>query len=172
MSTPDAGDSGPDAPVADAGNSGLDAPVADAGAPGRAAPVADPVALWSAFKRAHEIVRARVIADAADAAGLSEPDLTILAELNKAGGSLRQSELATALGWDRTRVSHQLTRMGNRELVARERAGGGVTVTLTTAGREAITAVHPGLEAAVRRHFTDRLSAEEVKTLESILGRL
>lgn len=45
----------------------------------------DPVGLWSAFKRAHEIVRTRVIADAAEAAGLSEPDLTILANLNKAG---------------------------------------------------------------------------------------
>ncbi|MDI9830621.1 MarR family winged helix-turn-helix transcriptional regulator [Streptomyces sp. KAU_LT] len=143
----------------------------DAGTPGPDAAVLDPVALWSAFKRAHELVRARVIADAADAAGLSEPDLTILAELNKAGGSLRQSELATALGWDRTRVSHQLTRMGKRDLVARERAGG-VTVTLTATGRDAITAVHPGLEAAVRRHFTDRLSAEEVGVLESILGRL
>lgn len=33
-------------------------------------------------------------------------------------------ELATALGWDRTRLSHQLTRVAERELVARARAGG------------------------------------------------
>jgi DNA-binding MarR family transcriptional regulator len=134
-------------------------------------PALDPVDLWSAFKRAHEIVRARVIADAAEAAGLSEPDLTILVNLNKAGGSLRQSELAASLGWDRTRISHQLTRMGKRQLVTRERAGG-VTVTLTDTGRQAITTVHPGLDAAVRRHFTDKLSAQEIETLTSILGRL
>ncbi|MFB7598672.1 MarR family winged helix-turn-helix transcriptional regulator [Streptomyces sp. NPDC056160] len=131
----------------------------------------DPVGLWSAFKRAHEIVRTRVIVDAADAVGLSEPDLTILVNLNKAGGSLRQSELAAALGWDRTRISHQLTRMSKRELVTRERAGG-VTVTLTGTGRRAITAVHPGLDAAVRRHFTDKLSAQEIETLSSVLRRL
>ncbi|WP_316742935.1 MarR family winged helix-turn-helix transcriptional regulator [Streptomyces sp. MK7] len=131
----------------------------------------DPVGFWSAFKRAHEIVRTRVIADAAEAAGLSEPDLTILAGLNKAGGSLRQSELAASLGWDRTRVSHQLTRMSKRQLVTRERTGG-VIVTLTDTGRQAITAVYPGLDAAVRRHFTDKLSSQEIETLSSVLRRL
>jgi DNA-binding MarR family transcriptional regulator len=151
MSTPDRGDHEPDEPT------------------GEAAP--DPVDLWSAFKRAHEIVRSRVIADAAEAAGLSEPDLTILVNLNKAGGSLRQSELAASLAWDRTRISHQLTRMSKRQLVTRERAGG-VVVTLTDAGRQAITAVHPGLDAAVRRHFTDKLSAQEIETLSSALRRL
>ncbi|MFF1869493.1 MarR family winged helix-turn-helix transcriptional regulator [Kitasatospora herbaricolor] len=131
----------------------------------------EPVDFWSAFKRAHEVVRARVIADTAEAAGLSEPDLTILANLNKAGGSLRQSELAASLGWDRTRISHQLTRMGKRELVTRERAGG-VTVTLTDTGRAAITAVQPGLDTAVRRHLTDKLSAQEIETLSSVFRRL
>ncbi|MEV5700852.1 MarR family winged helix-turn-helix transcriptional regulator [Streptomyces anthocyanicus] len=131
----------------------------------------DPIGLWSAFKRAHEVVRTRVIADAAEAAGLSEPDLTILADLNKAGGALRQSELAASLGWDRTRVSHQLTRMSKRELVTRRRANG-VIVALTDAGHQAITAVYPGLDAAVRRHFTDKLSTQEVETLAAVLGRL
>ncbi|MEU2023189.1 MarR family winged helix-turn-helix transcriptional regulator [Streptomyces sp. NPDC016469] len=130
-----------------------------------------PVDLWSAFKRAHEAVRARVIADTADAAGLSEPDLTILVSLSKAGGSLRQSELAASLGWDRTRVSHQLTRMSKRDLIARERSGG-VTVTLTETGHRTVAAVHPGLEAAVRRHFTGKLTAQETETLDALLRRL
>lgn len=136
---------------------------------GDAAP--EPVDLWSAFKRAHEIVRARVITDTAEAAGLSEPDLTILVSLDKAGGALRQNELAASLGWDRTRISHQLTRMGKRGLVTRER-GDGVTAVLTDAGRRAVSDVGPGLDAAVRRHFTDKLSAQEIETLSSLLGRL
>jgi DNA-binding MarR family transcriptional regulator len=131
----------------------------------------EPVDFWSAFKRAYEVVRARVIADTAEAAGLSEPDLTILVNLDKAGGSLRQSELAASLGWDRTRISHQLTRMGKRGLVTRERTGG-VTVTLTDTGRATVTAVHPGLDTAVRRHLTDRLSAQEIETLSSVFRRL
>ncbi|WP_328902870.1 MarR family winged helix-turn-helix transcriptional regulator [Streptomyces sp. NBC_00441] len=134
--------------------------------------VSGPVDLWSAFKRAHEVVRARVIADTADAAGLSEPDLTILVSLSKADGSLRQSELAASLGWDRTRISHQLTRMSKRDLIARERSGGATVVTLTEAGHRTVAAVHPGLEAAVRRHFTDKLTARETETLASLLRRL
>lgn len=61
--------------------------------------------------------------------------------------------------------------MSKRQLVTRERAGG-VIVTLTDTGRQAITAVHPGLDAAVRRHFTDKLSAQEIETLNSLLRRL
>ncbi|MFL4909752.1 MarR family winged helix-turn-helix transcriptional regulator [Streptomyces sp. MMS24-I2-30] len=151
MSTPGGGATAPDEPVSDA------------------AP--EPVDLWSAFKRAHEVVRARVIADTAEAAGLSEPDLTILVNLSKAGGAQRQSKLAASLGWDRTRISHQLTRMDKRGLVTRERTSG-VTITLTDTGRQAITAVHPGLDAAVRRHFTDKLSEQEIETLNSVLRRL
>jgi DNA-binding MarR family transcriptional regulator len=140
---------------------------------GKADAESGPVDFWSAFKRAHEVVRARVIADTAEAAGLSEPDLTILVDLNKAGGALRQSELAASLGWDRTRISHQLTRMGKRGLVTRERAGAAtVTVTLTDAGCAAVAAVRPGLDAAVRRHLTDKLSAQEIETLTSVFRRL
>ncbi|MGI5160645.1 MarR family winged helix-turn-helix transcriptional regulator [Microbispora sp. CA-102843] len=131
----------------------------------------EPVDFWASFKRAHEVVRARVIADTAEAAGLSEPDLTILVNLGKAGGALRQSELAASLGWDRTRISHQLTRMSERGLVTRERARG-VTVTLTDNGRATIAAVHPGLDAAVRRHLTDKLTAQEIETLGSLFSRL
>jgi hypothetical protein len=58
--------------------------------------------------------------------------------------------------------------MGKRRLVARERAGG---VTLTDTGRQAITTVRPGLDAAVRRHFTDKHSAQEIETHSSALRR-
>ncbi|MFJ3089380.1 MarR family transcriptional regulator [Streptomyces sp. NPDC086838] len=112
-----------------------------------------------------------MIADTADAAGLSEPDLTILVSLSKAGGSLRRNEPAASLGRDRTRISHQFTRMSRRDLIAREWSGG-VTVTLTEEGRRTVAAVHPGLEAAVRRHFTDKLTAREAETPDALLRRL
>jgi len=130
----------------------------------------EPVDFWADFKRVHEVVRTRVIADTAEAAGLSEPDLSILVNLGKAGGALRQSELAASLGWDRTRLSHQLTRMSARGLVIRERTGG-VIVALTDTGRAAIAAAQPGLDAAVRRHFTGKLSAQEIETLASVFSR-
>jgi DNA-binding MarR family transcriptional regulator len=129
------------------------------------------VELWFAFKRAHEVVRARVLADVAEAAGLSEPDLVVLIQLNKAGGSLRQSELAAALGWDRTRTSHHLTRMADRGLLTRERSAG-VTVTLTETAHKMIDAVHPPLAAAVHDHFTGKLTPTELAALHSALDRL
>ncbi|MFF7329821.1 MarR family transcriptional regulator [Streptomyces sp. NPDC008150] len=161
MSTPDRGSAAPDGATTHAATTGHTAPHG----------ASEPVELWFAFKRAHEIVRARVLADTAEAAGLSEPDLTILINLNKAGGALRQSELGASLGWDRTRISHQLTRMGKRGLVTRERANG-VTVALTDSGRAAIVAVRPNLDEAVRRHFTGRLTAQEIEALTSALHKL
>lgn len=154
MSTPNGGSAAPDETVTTVADEAF-----------------DPVDLWSTFKRVHEVVRARVIADTAETVGLSEPDLTILVNLDKAGGALRQSELAASLGWDRTRISHQLTRMGKRGLVARER-GEGVTVRLTDSGRATVAAVHPGLDAAVRRHLTDRLTPLELATLDAVFRRL
>ncbi|GAA4946622.1 hypothetical protein AB0420_21470 [Streptomyces caelestis] len=59
--------------------------------------------------------------------------------------------------------------MGERQLVTRERAG---DVTLTDTGRQALTTVHPGLDAAVRGRFTDKLSAREIETQSSVLRRL
>ncbi|MEV5933151.1 hypothetical protein AB0L56_10480 [Streptomyces sp. NPDC052079] len=48
----------------------------------------------------------------------------------------------------------------------------GLTIVLTDAGPRAIIAVRPGLEAAVRRLFTDKLTAREIATLRSVLRRL
>ncbi|MDX6740080.1 MarR family winged helix-turn-helix transcriptional regulator [Actinocorallia sp. A-T 12471] len=127
--------------------------------------------LWFALKRAHEVVRARVLADVAESSGLSEPDLVILVQLDKAGGRLRQSELAAALGWDRTRLSHQLTRMASRDLLTRDR-GATVTVALTEAAHALITALQPRLESAVQRHFTSHLTPAERQAIGSALSRL
>ncbi|CAM3842967.1 MarR family winged helix-turn-helix transcriptional regulator [Kibdelosporangium persicum] len=128
--------------------------------------------LWLLWKRAYEMVRAAVIADMTAASGLSEAELSVLVHLHESGGVLRQNALAAALGWDRTRLSHLLTRMEKRDYIARGKVANGVEVTLRPAGRRTIDASVPALSAATRRHLLDRLGPDGTNALKDIVERL
>ncbi|MEV4805318.1 MarR family transcriptional regulator [Nonomuraea sp. NPDC049421] len=128
--------------------------------------------LWLRWKRAHELVRAAVVAETTAASGLSEAELSVLVCLHESGGSLRQNALAAALNWDRTRLSHLLTRMADRDYVARDKVPNGMEVALRPEGRNAINATLPTLEKATRRHLLDRLGPDDARTLKAITDRL
>ncbi|GGQ31247.1 MarR family winged helix-turn-helix transcriptional regulator [Streptosporangium pseudovulgare] len=128
--------------------------------------------LWLRWKRAYETVRTAVIAETTAASGVSEPELSVLACLHESGGSLRQNALAAVLGWDRTRLSHLLTRMADRGYVARGKVANGVEVALCPEGRHVIDATLPALEAATRRHLLDRLGPDGARTLKALADRL
>ena len=133
------------------------------------------LALWHAFKQAGESVRAAVGEEIARATGLSDPDFGILTRLADAGGSMRQNELAASMGWQRSRLSHQLTRMQTRGLVVRAdppAAVRGVTVEITDAGRAAAVSARPVHAVAVRRHLLDRLPVEDFPRLIEVLSQL
>ncbi len=128
--------------------------------------------LWLLWKRAYETTRAAIIADTTTASGLSEPELSVLVCLHESGGVLRQNAIATALGWDRTRLSHLLTRMEKRDYVARSKVANGVEVTLRPTGQRTIDASVPALEASTRRHLLDRLDPDDATALKEIVERL
>src|SRR5580704_15829308 len=87
----------------------------------------DEMALWHAWKQASETVRARVAADIATQTGLSDPDFGVLTRVAEdGGGRMRQNQLAASMGYHRSRLSHHLSRMRERGLIATEAAGGGV----------------------------------------------
>jgi DNA-binding MarR family transcriptional regulator len=134
----------------------------------------DPAAarLWSSWKRCHELVRAAVVSEVTAATAVAEPDLGVLIQLESADGVQRQNTLASALGWDRTRLSHLLTRMENRGYVTRRKITNGVEVMMTDAGHAAFTAAQPPFAAAIRAHFFDRLEADERLALQTILEKL
>jgi DNA-binding MarR family transcriptional regulator len=129
-------------------------------------------ALWTLWKRVHEVVRGSVIADVTAVAQVSDSELGVLVHLDIAGGVLRQNALAAATGWDRTRLSHLLTRMESRGYLARRKVAGGVELVLSESGARILDASRPPLEAAARRHFLDKLDAGDVADLRRILGRL
>ena len=88
---------------------------------------------------------------------------------------LRTRELGTEIGWDRSRLSHQISRMERRGLVAREECsedGRGSMVRLTDTGRSAIEGAAPAHAETVRRYFFDRLSEEELDALTAVFERL
>jgi DNA-binding MarR family transcriptional regulator len=128
--------------------------------------------LWLLWKRAHETVRAAVVADMTAASGLSESELSVLVCLYESGGVLRQNAIATVLGWDRTRLSHQLTRMEQRGYVTRDKLVNGVDVALSPEGRRTIDASVPALDASTRRHLLDRLGPDDATALKAIVERL
>jgi DNA-binding MarR family transcriptional regulator len=90
-------------------------------------------------------------------------------------GRLRARELGREILWDRSRLSHHVTRMEKRGLVVREECaedGRGAMVRLTDAGRAAIEGAAPGHVAATRHYFFDLLSAEEVEVLTAVFDRV
>lgn len=103
---------------------------------------------------------------------LSYPDYTVLVVLtDQPEGRLRAFELGHELGWEKSRVSHHVSRMVKRGLVRREKCPSdqrGAYVVVTDTGRKAIEAAAPGHVAAVRRHFVDLLTAEQLDTLAAI----
>lgn len=110
--------------------------------------------------------------DLARDSGLSEADYDVLSAVSEAAGhSLRLGDLAAHMLWSKSRLSHHVTRMERRGLVAREDCpsdGRGAVLTLTEAGWQAIRDAAPEHVESVRKHFLDLLTAEQVQTLAAI----
>ncbi len=108
--------------------------------------------------------------------GISAADYAVMVPLSDApDGQLRTKDLGIALGWDRSRTSHQVTRMVKRGLVARELYADdarGSIVRLTPAGKAAIEHAAPNHVALVRRLFFDPISDDELDTLGVVLDRM
>jgi len=103
--------------------------------------------------------------------GLNSRDYEILVELSEAPDHrLRMTDLADATSQSRSRLSHQITRMEKRALVRRDDCEGdkrGTFAVLTKAGFEAIERVAPYHVENVRRHYIDRLTAQQQEEIRS-----
>ncbi|GII23042.1 MarR family winged helix-turn-helix transcriptional regulator [Planosporangium mesophilum] len=131
--------------------------------------------MWRAFYEMRRHLDKAIERQLADA-GLSTADYDLLVPLSEApGDGLRARDLANHVGWDRSRLSHQLRRMEQRGLLTRRECPSdarGTLITLTPAGRRAVETAAPGHVETVRRHFVDLLSPEEIDTLTAISTRI
>lgn len=132
--------------------------------------------LWQAYRDLQRQLRNALDRQLVDDAGLSGAEYALLVPLSESpGGRLRARDLGSMVGWDRSRISHQLSRMEHRGLVTREPCpddARGSIVRLTPAGRCAIKAAAPNHVTTVRRFFLDPLSDDELDTLATLFDRL
>ncbi|QFZ20093.1 MarR family winged helix-turn-helix transcriptional regulator [Saccharothrix syringae] len=133
-------------------------------------------AVWQAYLALHRELHAALERQLVRDSGLSNADYALLVPLSQApDGVVRSRELGRLVGWERSRLSHQVARMAKRGLVVREECADdarGSMVRLTPAGRAALGQAAPGHVATVRRYVFDALSAEEVEVLDRVFHRV
>jgi DNA-binding MarR family transcriptional regulator len=129
-------------------------------------------ASWRAYLDMTARLTARLNREMQAQSGISIADFSVLVQLSEhVDARMRVLELARALGWEKSRVSHQLTRMQQRGLIERFNCSEdrrGAFVVLTDRGREAVEAAAPQHVESVRRYVFDELSAEQVDALGQI----
>ena len=132
---------------------------------------ADQLRAWRGLSLMHLQLQARLSRHLAEF-GLSYQDYLVLATLSdQADGRRRVVELSDELGWEKSRLSHHITRMCERGLVAKAPCPSdqrGIYVTLTGDGRDTLRRAAPGHADDVQRYFFRRLSDQQVLTLASI----
>ena len=132
--------------------------------------------LWHGFRHVNQDLFAVLDQQLARSSGLSGADYKVLHELSVVpGGLLRARDLGGDIGWDRSRLSHHLSRMEKRGLVIREECAEdarGLMVRLTKAGRRAIEDAAPAHVEAVQRYFFDQLTNDEIDTMATAFDRV
>src|SRR5690349_7819035 len=100
--------------------------------------------------------------------GISLGDYDVLVALSERG-PLRMKELSHSLDWEQSRLSHQLRRMRERELIVRQDSDDdrrGATVSLTATGEAALQAASPGHAELVRSVMFSHVTTEELQALD------
>lgn len=131
---------------------------------------------WRGFNDMRERLVGQLARQLARECGLTEADYAVLVNVSEAPGRrLRARELSRRLGWDRSRLSHQVSRMEARGTVVRAPCDGdarGFDVVLTEVGLSAIANAAPIHLAAVRHCFADVLTAAQLDALGGIAEAL
>ncbi|MER7282659.1 MarR family winged helix-turn-helix transcriptional regulator [Dactylosporangium sp. NPDC000244] len=133
-------------------------------------------AAWDSFIRMQEKLIGRLSRRVQADSGMSAADYVVLVKLTEtSGGRMRFMELAKLVEWEKSRMSHQVRRMTERGLVAKEECpddGRGAFIVATPAGFKAIEDAAPMHVEHVRRLFIDALSQEELDMLARISDRV
>jgi DNA-binding MarR family transcriptional regulator len=131
---------------------------------------------WRAFMHAHHQLTVCLNRLLLQDSGLSGADFEILAVLSGLPeGRMPAQEMGTLLRWEKSRLSHQVRRMQEQGLVAREpnpADGRSAMICLLPAGRRAIEDAAPQHVRNVRRHFIDLFTPAELDTFAALNERV
>jgi DNA-binding MarR family transcriptional regulator len=126
-------------------------------------------ALWDGWMRAHRLLLRELERGLQRDSGISKAEFSVLVTLQRAPGrDLSVGELAESLAWEKSRVSHQLTRMENRGFVERTESGAGgrrTRIGLTAEGRRLAQTAVRGHAGNIRRYFFDSLTPEQAAVI-------
>lgn len=129
-------------------------------------------AAWRGFHEMRNLLLPQMARELAADAGLTEADYSILLALVESPGrTIGSAALLERLGWEPSRLSHQLSRMESRGTVMRRRCAGAprsFELTITDAGLVAIRRASPGHLRAVRRWFVDALTPAQLDALADV----
>lgn len=134
---------------------------------------------WEALQVVTEHLKREVGRDLWADAALSDTEFTVLANVRLAPEGIRPGACARAIGWDSSRLSHQLRRLEKRGLVSRQadpHDGRATVVVLTEQGRDAYRrAIGPHLRSA-RKWFAAALTPAQLdglfEGLEALRGHI
>ena len=107
---------------------------------------------------------------------LSTPEFAVLVSLSESPHhEIRRRDLCSDLNWDRSRTSHQITRMERRGLVRKQKCAGdarGVVVELTDEGQRRLEKAAPAHVESVRQLLFDHLTEEEARALKGFMEKV
>jgi DNA-binding MarR family transcriptional regulator len=131
---------------------------------------------WRAFMHVHHQLTLRLRQHLLHDSGLTEADYEILAVLSgHPTGHMPAQELGALVQWEKSRLSHQVRRMQERGLIAREpnpADGRSAMICLLPAGRRAIEGAAPKHVHNVRQHFIDLFTPTELDTFAALNERV
>jgi DNA-binding MarR family transcriptional regulator len=118
----------------------------------------------------------RVLGAELHESSLSPADYQVLLALSEADGRrMRSSELASTIDWERSRLSHHLSRMERRRLIRRDDCATdsrGAEVSLTGEGARVFRRATAPHMRAIKKCFADALTPTQFQSLAGILGAL
>ncbi|TCO47015.1 DNA-binding MarR family transcriptional regulator [Kribbella antiqua] len=102
--------------------------------------------------------------------GLSKSDFEILVNLSESEtGRMRAFELGKATQWEKSRMSHHLSRMEKRGLIRKEACDARYPeIVITDEGLAAIKACAPAHAARVRKFFVDVFGPDRMAVLGEV----
>src|SRR5438552_12701250 len=130
---------------------------------------------WDAFLRAHATLMRRLELDLAQTTGLALADFDVLAQLARAGGELRMTDLAARALISRSGMTRRVARLVEEGLVQRANADAdarGVVVALTDAGVARLTETAPVHLRGVAELFLAQLDDQQLAVLKTALDKV
>ena len=143
---------------------------------GRRTPTAEELAIWRDYIETAEAIRAELAARLQAESGLSAGDYAVMLALSEADERrLRSSELASGIGWERSRLSHHLGRMERRGLIRRQACptdSRGAEIVLTDVGARVFRRASAPHLRDIRDVFVDALTPEQIEAAGDVARAL